>query len=77
MAPIWDRVQLEKRSISPADERVVILGGDDNSRKAVQREFPFAKELYIEPNASIHRITEASLKHSDRLTTSCGCLLLV
>lgn len=57
MAPIWDRVQLEKRSISPADERVVILGGDDNSRKAVQREFPFAKELYIEPNASIHRIT--------------------
>lgn len=56
MAPIWDRVQLEKRIISPADERVVILGGDDNSRKAVQNEFPFAKELYIEPNASIHRI---------------------
>ena len=26
------------------------------SRKAVQRQIPFAKELYIEPNASIHRI---------------------
>ncbi|MCY7808516.1 amino acid adenylation domain-containing protein [Bacillus spizizenii] len=56
MAPVWDQVQLEQNSIPPADERVVILGGDDNSRKAVQRQFPFAEELYIEPNASIHEI---------------------
>lgn len=56
MAPVWDQVQLVKSVMPPADERVVILGGDDNSRKAVQRQYPFAKELYIEPNTSIHEI---------------------
>lgn len=56
MAPVWDQVQLERSNIPPIDERVVILGGNDNSRKAVQRQFPFAEELHIEPNASIHEI---------------------
>lgn len=56
MAPVWDQVKQEKNIIPPADERIVILGGDDNSRKAVQRQFPFAKELHIEPNASNHEI---------------------
>ncbi len=40
MAPIWDQVQLEKKIISPADERVVILGGDDNSRKSCSKAVP-------------------------------------
>ncbi|MEC0624075.1 amino acid adenylation domain-containing protein [Bacillus spizizenii] len=56
MAPVWDQVKQEKNIIPPADERIVILGGDDNSRKAVQRQFPFAKELHIEPNASNYEI---------------------
>ncbi|MCY8132189.1 hypothetical protein MOC33_25075, partial [Bacillus spizizenii] len=55
-APVWDQVKQEKNIIPPADERIVILGGDDNSRKAVQRQFPFAKELHIEPNASNYEI---------------------
>lgn len=57
MAPVWDQVQTEKSGDIPsADERVVILGADDNSRSAVQRQFPLAKELHIEPHDSIHEI---------------------
>ncbi|CAM2145834.1 Polyketide synthase PksN [Paraburkholderia tropica] len=57
MAPVWDQVQTENsRIISSADERVVILGGDENSRNAVQRQFPLAKELHIKPDDSIHQL---------------------
>lgn len=57
MSPVWDQVQTENSRIIPsADERVVILGGDENSRNAVQRQFPLAKELHIKPHDSIHQL---------------------
>ncbi|PRR99354.1 non-ribosomal peptide synthetase [Bacillus atrophaeus] len=57
MAPLWDQVHVEKsRAVSSASERVVIIGGDEKSRKAVQSQYPHVQSLTIDQNDRIDEI---------------------
>ncbi|MED4567852.1 SDR family NAD(P)-dependent oxidoreductase, partial [Bacillus atrophaeus] len=57
MAPLWDQVHVEKSRVVPsASERVVIIGGDEKSSKAVQSQYPHVQSLTIDQHDRIDEI---------------------
>lgn len=63
LTPLWDVIQIEKKDLYPlSDQRIVIIGGEDESLKDIVEIYPEANRLELKVQDSVEDII-ASLKN--------------
>ncbi len=60
LTPVWDVVQIEKKEIYPLkSQRIVIIGGENDSLKDIINMYPKAKRLELKVQDSVEEIKES------------------